>query len=666
MKRNKILIICLVIFIVLSICNIIYARYKLTKNQNIIINTAPFIFEAEIEKEKVVIGREGADIAITIKNYNTNSEFNSYPVDYEISLTNNQKFTISSDVGNIENDILSNTIEGGSSIDNTVDICIVPKEGAILLAEEIITINIKSTKPYKKEINFPITINTNPSTLSGIELNFLIKNGEYAPEGDVYEYYSVDANRLVDNTIKKIVFGKYSEYKNKVSGITAEPIDVNRIGVINLYRALNSDNSTYTIYILSEDGKFELSENAAWTFDKLYSLESIENLHLLDTSKVTNMRDMFCDCASLKTVDLSNFQTSKVTDMIGMFARMTVIEYLDLITFDTSSVEKSNQMFTTDSALKRIYVSNKWNLANVTEGTGMFTACTNLVGGNGTALDTTKLTYTMAVIDGTTPGYLTSVYSLIDGVSFNAYIKGKTDTEIANWAQSARFSDTSVTSITFGKTRDYYKIIDGYDGVPADMHKGGGVQVYRIPNGNGTYSAYVISNSGIFTANSDSGWLFDKLYMLDHINNLTMLDTSKVTNMRDMFCDCASLSSLDLSNFNTSKATSMEGMFARMYIIQTLDLSSFNTANVTTMASMFVLSISSTETLESFQNATPALHTIYVSSSWNTSKIASTQSLFANCVNLVGGAGTVFNTSNVTVTYARVDTASTPGYFTLK
>lgn len=73
-------------------------------------------------------------------------------------------------------------------------------------------------------------------TLSGIEFNYLLKNSEYAPEGDVYEYYSVDANRAIDNTVKIIVFGKTSDYVSEVSGLTAEPIDVYRTGSISLYR----------------------------------------------------------------------------------------------------------------------------------------------------------------------------------------------------------------------------------------------------------------------------------------------------------------------------------------------------------------------------------------------------------------------------------------------
>ena len=65
------------------------------------------------------------------------------------------------------------------------------------------------------------------------------------------------------------------------------------------------------------------------------------------------------------------------------------------------------------------------------------------------------------------------------------------------------------------------------------------------------------------------------------------LDTSNVTNMSNMFSDCRSLTSLDLSSFNTSKVTDMRYMFYGCSKLTSLDLSSFNTSNVTNMGSMF-------------------------------------------------------------------------------
>ncbi len=48
-------------------------------------------------------------------------------------------------------------------------------------------------------------------------------------------------------------------------------------------------------------------------------LESIENINLLKTSKVTNINSMFMNDVKLQTLDVSSFDTSKVTTMSNMF-----------------------------------------------------------------------------------------------------------------------------------------------------------------------------------------------------------------------------------------------------------------------------------------------------------------------------------------------------------
>lgn len=118
-------------------------------------------------------------------------------------------------------------------------------------------------------------------------------------------------------------------------------------------------------------------------FYSFINVTEISGLNILDTRNVTNMSNMFFNCPSLTTLDLSSFDTSDVTDMSGMFA------YSDNLT--------------------TIYVSDSFNASNVTYGYTMFGDCTKLVGGNGTTYDTTKIDNTYARIDAVgTPGYFTS------------------------------------------------------------------------------------------------------------------------------------------------------------------------------------------------------------------------------------------------------------------
>ena len=107
---------------------------------------------------------------------------------------------------------------------------------------------------------------------------------------------------------------------------------------------------------------------------------------------------------------------------------------------------------------------------------------------------------------------------------------------------------------------------------------------------------------------------------------------------------------LDLSNFNTINIKNMSHMFENNQTT-TLDLSSFNTSNVIDMSYMFY-------------NASQ-LNTIYVSDKFKIINVNNSINMFRTCTNLIGGAGTKYNSSYIDKTYAHIDGAtSNPGYFT--
>ena len=159
--------------------------------------------------------------------------------------------------------------------------------------------------------------------------------------------------------------------------------------------------------------------------------------------------------------------------------------------------------------------------------------------------------------------------------------------------------------------------------------------------------------------------------MVLDVNNF---DTSNVTNMSQMFYR-SQATTIDLSNFDTSNVINMYGMFWDSQAT-VLDVSNFDTSKVTNMSSMFyksqatVLDLSNFDTSKVtdmngiFYNSTN-LKTIYVSDKFNTSNLPSSTNMFGNCTDLVGGAGTKYNSSHVNKTYARIDGGtSNPGYFT--
>lgn len=167
--------------------------------------------------------------------------------------------------------------------------------------------------------------------------------------------------------------------------------------------------------------------------------------------------------------------------------------------------------------------------------------------------------------------------------------------------------------------------------------------------------------------------------------DLSMFDTSKNTSMYDMFWSCIALTSLDLSNFDTSKVIDMSRAFFSCEALTSLDLSSFDTSNVTKMNYMFslfrslsVLDISSFDTsnvtemdrmfIGGASNVPSSFTTILVSNKFSTSRVTLSENMFMYCTNLVGGQGTVYDSSHVDKEYARIDDPDNrrPGYFTEK
>ena len=101
------------------------------------------------------------------------------------------------------------------------------------------------------------------------------------------------------------------------------------------------------------------------------------NAAVIDTSNVTNMYNMFSGCASLQSIDVSNWNTSNVTSMLDMFENCTSLQSIDVSNWNTSNVTNMNYMFSGCTSLQSIDVSN-WNTSNVTNMGSMFMSCRQL------------------------------------------------------------------------------------------------------------------------------------------------------------------------------------------------------------------------------------------------------------------------------------------------
>lgn len=129
-------------------------------------------------------------------------------------------------------------------------------------------------------------------------------------------------------------------------------------------------------------------------------------------TRPTSTENWFIGCNIMTEIQgLENLNTSEVTDMNCMFAGCSALTSIDLSSFDTRKVTNMRAMFNICSSLQTIYVGDGWSTAALTsENQSMFSGCSSLKGGNGTACDgTDNITAIYAHIDGgpSNPGYFT-------------------------------------------------------------------------------------------------------------------------------------------------------------------------------------------------------------------------------------------------------------------
>ena len=280
------------------------------------------------------------------------------------------------------------------------------------------------------------------------------------------------------------------------------------------------------VSVETEDGEIQPTTTKGW-FTRCRKLAGVEGLSKLDTSKVTDMSDMFSSCRGLTSLDVSNFNTSKVTDMSWMFIGCSGLTSLDLSKFDTGKVTNMQGMFQVCRGLKSLDVSG-FDTGNVTKMSNMFEGCSGLTTLDVSGFDTAKVT---------------SMSHMFEGCS------GLTTLDVS------KFDTSKVTSMSW--------MFDGCRGLTSlDLSKFDTSKVTGMGN------------------------MFDGCRGLTSLD-LSKFDTASVTNMSYMFDYCSGLTSLDVSKFDTGKVTDMSMMFRGCTGLASLDLSGFDTGKVTNMSMMF-------------------------------------------------------------------------------
>ena len=404
------------------------------------------------------------------------------------------------------------------------------------------------------------------------------------------------------------------------------------------------DYSNTTVLTAVFDASFRdfLPTTTAKWFYCLKSLKNIEGFEHLNTSKVTDMEQMFRGCSSLTALDLSSFDTSRVTDMSLMFYGCSSLTALDLSSFDTSEVMDMVCMFYGCSSLTSLDLS-RFDTSQVTDMCRMFYGCSSLIALDLSSFDTSKVTGMESMFSGCSSlttldlssfdtSQVTCMRKMFSGCSMlttilsfpfrNCFASEDMFYECSSLQGAMNFNEKYTDARMANRERGYFtkKVLsqedEAYVHLSADRKTltfyfdrernvrmrcyAWSIETTIRQNDQRTpewLSSEVISKEKITQIIIDesfrnvvpktiASW-FEGLSAVTEIRGLDNLNTSEVTDMSGMFAGCSALRTLDISRFDTSHVTGMSGMFRGCKSLAELDLYFFDTAKVRDISEMF-------------------------------------------------------------------------------
>ena len=326
---------------------------------------------------------------------------------------------------------------------------------------------------------------------------------------------------------------------------------------------------------------------------------------------------------NVQVVDFdASFANARPLTAYSWFYGMTTLRTISNIEYlNTEEVTNMQLMFYGCSALEMLNLSH-FNTSKVTNMVNMFRNCSNLK--------------TVYVSDEWTTDKVSSSGSMFTGCT--AIVGG------------------NGTEYNSSKTNKEYARIDA-EGTPGYFTLG--PPAYAVLSGS-TLTFYADGNPTEKTGTkydipTDRDRVDPDWYSEETITKVVFDESfasARPTSTYGWFLELENLTTIEgIEYLNTSKVTTMQNMF-RNTKLTTIDLSYFNTAKVRDMYYMFA--------------ENPQLTTILVGKNWSIESLSSVyQDLFGECPNLVGGAGTTWDSSQIYATYAHVDRGpSNPGYFT--
>ena len=259
---------------------------------------------------------------------------------------------------------------------------------------------------------------------------------------------------------------------------------------------------------------------------------------------------MFYNCASLLSLDISNFKFENIKNSAYAFDELNSIKYLNIFNAkDKDNTISGSMLNETDNLIvcqkKKGIITNK-NVIN--------DCCNYDINSKTCESNYIKLNF----------------YNEMNVHPYNNTFMNK--------ISYIKYSDEMIINETF-------KVNSSYD---AELHF-----IYPISdlsnffnlNDNEIMNNVKSVNFSHFNSNSITKIFYEcnKIKSIDFTN----INTSNVGDMSYMFYNCDNLDFLDLSGFDMSKVTSVDNIFCNCSNLKSLDLSHFNSRNIISSIDMF-------------------------------------------------------------------------------
>lgn len=383
-------------------------------------------------------------------------------------------------------------------------------------------------------------------------------------------------------------------------------------------------------------------------FQYFYNLQNLEVISCennvsfgtyVKTDSLTNKSfdEMFKFCQSLRQVgNVANvidldIDTSQVTSMEYMFYGVgTINATFDLCTFDTGKVTNMDYMFQ-DCKAKTIYASTLFSTSSLTTSINMFDGCISLEGSEGTTYDSVLIDAKMAHID--------MYFDENDGRGTIGYFSEKLEPKTDFYTLETGWCIAEPASISYIKFAEVNKLnqVVPYNVLDSKLYA-----KYLISTMSGLWcvlteetvskkmtawitapkmSPKTIVNpicTSLFSGFASVEWI--DLSMMDAWNQNMQFTVAENTDMQDMFGGCATMSFVIFGQkFDTKNVTNMKNMFQDCANLRKVNFD-MDTQNLLYFTEVF--------------ERCATLSEIIFGPKFNASKVSTFEEVFAGCANI--------------------------------